>query len=627
MDDYNTDSLFEVPMHFIKEYSNKWTIIVIVGVAIYFIILRTYYIKREQFYDETIQLKEMEDLQNTENELLYLDTKEPNDNDIQSNSKHEPENKPKHKSKNKAKSIKPPIGEDNTKLRGVKVFEGFESFAAYDPTSTQYQSPSSTPTNTNLSPTNPAPTNPSPTPTSPSEITSTISTTLFDELNLNESQIQSCKNNYNQVIATYISDLTKLVKLKKSNEYLNVKKQFDTILSKGIDNITNYLSNRIRSLSILTRTSIRTEVINSLTNTIEILIDKTNNDITAQMNNLAILNSTSIDYNTMLSKIDIYRKVLEDYIEVDKLVATYGNNLSNYNREVNNILNKSFVLPIYERNFDKINQLIKSDYNDNETNLANKYGRAYTDFLNEKKKEELDINPLRLASKIESGIVNMLSEIGGGSGGRSGKRSNTNKENTNKYRDVDYDDDDDNGRQIIEQSNPIPEQSSKLVHNTRLNSGANIYEDRGNTGNYLVDKKTQKQMLEGFAVGGESDTTTSLSSTSPSSTSPSSTSPSSTSPSTTKSNPTTTNANGNKDIMSKLLSGDFLQYIMEVVNEKINMLYGAYNKKYGSGSGSGSGSSTDSNYNTKFNLEENMIPAGFLLFILSMLIYFVDTTS
>jgi hypothetical protein len=304
---------------------------------------------------------------------------------------------------------------------------------------------------------------------------------------------------------------------------------------------------------------------------------------------------------------------LEDYIEVDKLVATYGNNLNNYNREVNNILNTSFVLPIYERNFDKINQLIKSDYNDNETNLANKYGRAYTDFLNEKKKEELDINPLRLASKIESGIVNMLSEIGGGgsggSGGRSGNHSNTNKENSHKYRDVDYDDDD---RQIIEQSNPIPEQSSKLVHNTRLNSGANIYEDRGNTGNYLVDKKTQKQMLEGFvegfAVGGDTETTI----------------PSTTKNSDTKT-PTTTNANVSKDIISKLLSGDFLQYIMEVVNEKINMIYGAYNKKYGSGSGSGS--STDSNYNTKFNLEENMIPAGFLLFILSMLIYFVDTTS
>ena len=33
------------------------------------------------------------------------------------------------------------------------------------------------------------------------------------------------------------------------------------------------------------------------------------------------------------------------------------------------------------------------------------------------------------------------------------------------------------------------------------------------------------------------------------------------------------------------------------------------------------------NNDTTFNLEENMIPAGFMFFVLSMLIYFVDTTS
>ena len=33
------------------------------------------------------------------------------------------------------------------------------------------------------------------------------------------------------------------------------------------------------------------------------------------------------------------------------------------------------------------------------------------------------------------------------------------------------------------------------------------------------------------------------------------------------------------------------------------------------------------NSNTKFNIDNNLIPTGFLLFILSMLIYFIDLTS
>ena len=37
----------------------------------------------------------------------------------------------------------------------------------------------------------------------------------------------------------------------------------------------------------------------------------------------------------------------------------------NKDNSINKILDKSFVLPIYERNFDKINQLVKSDFNNN----------------------------------------------------------------------------------------------------------------------------------------------------------------------------------------------------------------------------------------------------------------------
>ena len=392
--------------------------------------------------------------------------------------------------------------------------------------------------------------------------------------------------------------------MKKNNEYLNVKKQFDVIIGRGVDNIINYLSNTIKSPIILTRTSIKTDLLNSLSNNVEILINNTSNDITKQANDLAAMNSTTIDYNSMLSNINNSRSLLENYIEIDKLISNNGKDISNYNNEINNVLNKSYVLPIYERNFDKISQLVKSDFNENETNLANKYGQAYTDFLNEKKKDELDINPMRLASKIESGIVDMLTNL-------------VNGDNEKKY-----------SKNIIEQSNPDPNRSIYNSNsntntntntnnintiNTSLNKNANIYNDKGNLGNYLVDKKTQAQVLEGF-VGGNDDTTT---------TKPNITDPNKTFPNTTKyESKKNNNNNNNTDIISNLMSGKFLQYIMDIVNEKISYIMGMYNTKYGTGSGSGS-----SNTDNKFNIEENMIPAGFLLFILSMLIYFIDTTS
>ena len=68
------------------------------------------------------------------------------------------------------------------------------------------------------------------------------------------------------------------------------------------------------------------------------------------------------------------------------------------------------------------------------------------------------------------------------------------------------------------------------------------------------------------------------------------------------------------------MSGDFLQYIMDIMNDKIGYLSSIYYNKFNY-------SDSNNKDNNKFNLEENMIPAGFLLFILSMLIYFVDTTS
>ena len=42
-------------------------------------------------------------------------------------------------------------------------------------------------------------------------------------------------------------------------------------------------------------------------------------------------------------------------------------------RDINDVLNKSVILPIYERNFDKIQNLVNSDFNNNEEVLLHNF--------------------------------------------------------------------------------------------------------------------------------------------------------------------------------------------------------------------------------------------------------------
>jgi hypothetical protein len=278
----------------------------------------------------------------------------------------------------------------------------------------------------------------------------------------------------------------------------------------------------------------------------------------------------------MLKDINDSRTKLEEYSGIDDILVKYSSSQNSTTREINKILDKSFILPIYEKNIDRINQLIKSDFNDDENNLAKKYSSAYNDFLEQQKKTDLEINPLRLASQIESGVLGMLSSAYG-----------TEKPS-------DYEDE----KNILEQytaeygyiesgirnakSNPIPQKESGLLGNVSLNT-SNIFKDPSNLGSYLIDKNTQKTILEGFANDNNK-----------------------------KNNETT-------DILDKLMSGNFINYILEQANEKVGMLFGFYNKNIENKISGGIGETV--------NLEGNMIPAGFLLFILSMLIYFIDITS
>ena len=64
---------------------------------------------------------------------------------------------------------------------------------------------------------------------------------------------------------------------------------------------------------------------------------------------------------------------------------------------------------------------------------------------------------------------------------------------------------------------------------------------------------------------------------------------------------------------------------MDYITDKIQLFTNAYNN---SSLGSKNNALLDNNNDENtFNLENNMIPAGLLLFVLSMLLYFIDITS
>ena len=554
------------PLHFLSDYVTGWTIIIFIIFIIYFIALRKYYLNKEKFYYGNIN--DLDDLDNTDNT-------------------------------------------DNTED------ETYNSDIVEDFTNTTPQT--TLPTLSTL-PIEPV--------LSKDNLDTFINTTLFDNLQLLPEQVIKCKQHYNSVIINYISELTKLLKLIKNNKFLNVDKQVNIILTKGIDSIISFLNNDIKSMNILTRTSIKTDLINITSNTIDYLVDKENINLKNEINTLAKLNSTTIDYTTMVKNIDVSRQKIEDYIEIDNLLSTYGQPNTISQNKTNTVLDKSFILPIYERNFDRITQLVNSDFNDNYTKLAEKYGKAYTDYLNQKKKEDLNVNPLEMLSKIESGVVNFLTT---NSGKSNDKKNNNNKKNNNsndliEQYNSDYGQINNTINKNNLKSNPLPKQNKNLVNETTLNKN-NIYKDSGNLGNYLINNSTQKDILEGFA---DNTSTTTPQTTKPNT---STTTPQTTKPViiTTKPNLNTKHNKKNEDtsIVAKLFSGDFLEYIMEVVNDKLNIFYTAYYKQfsniYSDGSGTDTNNSNESGNN--FKLDEHLIPAGFLLFILSMLFYFIDLTS
>ena len=264
-----------------------------------------------------------------------------------------------------------------------------------------------------------------------------------------------------------------------------------------------------------------------------------------------------------------------------------------------------------------------------------------------------------MLSKIESGVVNFLTNITGNN--KTYSNSNNSNDLIEQY----------NSQYSHLKSNPLPKQNKNLVNETTLNKN-NIYEDSGNLGNYLINNTTQKDILEGFVTNPNTTkpnttkpkttksnitkpNTTKPNTTKPSVTETSVTKPSVTKPSVTETSVTKPSAketsvesgvtspviittkpkiniknnkkNENTSIVSKIFSGDFVDYVMEVTNDKLNIFYTAYYNQFGNIYSYGSGSNNSNDSKNNFNLDDNLVPAGFLLFILSMLFYFIDLTS
>lgn len=540
--------ILDIPIQFIRQHLTGWVLIIIILFIIYFIYLRKLYTQRELFSPDDEELTD---------------------------------------------SIDDTIDDPETE---TTLEEGFQN-----------DNNNTTPSLPN--PTLPNPTLPNPTISNPSnqDPNLNISTTIFNNLQLSPAQLESARINYNQVIANYIIELGNLAKTAKTNPYFNITKQFDMVIAKGIDAIINYMTNTIKTPNMITRTSLRTDIMNNLTNLLETLIDQTNKSLVLEMNRLAGMNSTTIDYNTELEKINDSRNKLDTYMEVDKLISTYGHKTGIQTKNINSILDKTMILPIYERNFDKIQQLVNSDFNGNEELLTEKYGRAYTDFLEHEKRESLNINPLALASNIESSIIRLLT--------RQDKNTNTTAESGNG-----------NGNdsdKIVEQytaeygyinhsakqakSNPIPNQQREYINSTPgFGENPTIYKDSGNRGNYLIEgfqnsSSNLKKAIENNRAknkhdndgkdgkDGKLDKKVKFEDTSKSDI-------------------------PDKNILNKLLSGDFLQYIMDTTNSTVGGLYSNYDSRFKAILGN-------------FKIEDNLLPGGFLLFIISLLLYFADITS
>jgi hypothetical protein len=565
--------ILEYPKYFIYEYLNRWWVVIVaLCLVIYFIYLRTYYTRREYFNHKNKSKNAVENFNSNNSTANNTTANNTTANNTTANN-------------NTANNTTANTANNNT------------ANTANNTTTTDTSATISTPS---LS----------------SYANITVTDILFKNLQLSPSQIDTCLLFYKQTITTILDNLKTLNSQLKKNQYLPVDKKYSKIIADAIDGIINLLVKTIKSQFALTRTSIQGDLINTIQYNITMQIDDLNNNLTKQLDTLAQMNSTTIDYNTQMQGINSIRTQINELVELDTLVVNNSNALLLQSSQITKALSKSNLLPIYEKNIDKINQLINSDFNGNEQRLTDKYGKMYTEFLAEDQKKELDINPLRLASQIESGTIGILSTLTNFLSGSNSKPTSSlasysdTISSTKLVEQFGFID----GKHVQSKANIVPE-SEPMPSNAGSLNTANIFNDAGNRGNYLIDNKTRKSLIEGFSIT-DNATASSIATGADSSTNSSAIVDQITSGFTniaaSLGGTDDTEASGTDD--NPLYK--FIYYALNVINGKLGFLWGIYKVNYGAGTATSS-----------FNLEDNMIPLGFLLFVLSMLFYFIDVTS
>ena len=201
--------ILQIPIEFIRENLTGWILLILVIFIIYFICLRKYYIQREKFYDIGEQLQNLEDVESAENDVI-------------SSSNTSNTNNYEERKKDMRNARKEYKRERNVLKKSDLVDDQFNQ---NDPTITSENTSRNTNTNTSRNTNtkkgqkeekvlegfvNNIPTTSVPATTSNPSSLPPIATTIFDNLNLNDTQVQACKVNYNQVIAQLFADLGKL---------------------------------------------------------------------------------------------------------------------------------------------------------------------------------------------------------------------------------------------------------------------------------------------------------------------------------------------------------------------------------------------------------------------------------
>ena len=367
-------------------------------------------------------------------------------------------------------------------------------------------------------------------------------------------------NAFNTKLSLEVGELMNL--LKKDIKYFNVKLTDDEIKNKLIELIYSNIHDKIRTTNIE--------------------IDKYNKQLADNSANNSI-SSKGIMMVVKTFKEDVanFQYALQilniQYVKLDRSHDGSMIQLSTISISSSSSDSENGLQPDYESKIDRNMVNVSKYYDGDENKLAAEYSKRYNAYLANKEKDDMKIDPINIGEQLENGIINIVS-------GRA--FSNSNNSNNKK---------------------------PNIIENYKGNN-QNLIPDgefsKYYIGDYLADRKVQKNMIEGFeseiAPSSNSRDSKILPVDGQMKQLPVERQIINKNPVKT---PITSNSNTND------LIADVSNYVLETGTDLL--------KKYGNDITDNIGSVTKSITGTN----DNMISGGILLIILSMLLYMIDITS